>query len=266
LALGPILTAGASSAAVSLNLASGGATPLDWTSTLDLNHDGAFGDVLMVATGPATSVTINFTPATLTSVSGDLTSLTIADGLVTGSAHFEIGKRLAGVHLASGDLTDAILLTLGLSALDLHVGTGGISFEVAGGTVALASLQAPAPSGPATDTRQWVAFKGSLESVTFHGVTGLTLDVSALSVSINTSSGSVDDQAGHSGDASALDWTTSLNLNGDVTFGDPVVSDSDHGDQLDVGGTLIDFTGALVAVSGTARVSIADLVTGETTF
>src|SRR6185437_15248223 len=118
-------------------------------------------------------------------------------------------------------------------------------------------------TSPATDSRSWLAVNADLSSITFNGIPGLTLDVSALHVALNTADGTFNDGTAH--DAEALDWTQSLNLNGNTTFGEPVASDSDRGDQLDVGGTLINFTGALVEVSGTARINVFDLVTGEIT-
>ena len=197
-------------------------------------------------------------------VEGDLTSLSLAGGFVTGSAHFKLTRSLVGVHLASGDLTDAVLLTLELSSLNLNFGAGAVSFEIHGGSLALASLSAPAVTSPASDNRVWLAIKGGVSSITFHGIPGLSLDLTALTVSVNTASGSFDDHAGHSGDASALDWTHALNLNGNATFGDPGTPPS--GDELEVGGSPIDFTGAFIQVSGTAQVNIFGFVSGTVGF
>ena len=197
-------------------------------------------------------------------VEGDLTSLSLAGGFVTGSAHFKLTRSLVGVQLASGDLTDAVLLTLELSSLNLNFGAGAVSFEIHGGSLALASLSAPAVTSPASDNRVWLAIKGSVSSITFHGIPGLSLDLTALTVSVNTASGSFDDNAGHSGDASALDWTQALDLNGDATFGDPGTPPT--GDQLEVGGSPIDFTGAFIQVSGTAQVNIFGFVSGTVSF
>src|SRR6185312_15983673 len=259
--LAPVVSATVSSADISINQASG-ASALNWTTAFDFNGDGTFNDAVLIDTGPTTSLTLGFTTQ-LTDVSGDLTSLNFASGLVTGSAHFAIRKTLVGVHVGPADLTNAVLLTLGLSNLDLHVGTGAVNFEIHGGSLAIASLTAPPATSPATDSRSWLAVNADLSSITFNGIPGLTLDVSALHVALNTADGTFNDGTAH--DAEALDWTQSLNLNGNTTFGEPVASDSDRGDQLDVGGTLINFTGALVEVSGTARINVFDLVTGEIT-
>src|SRR6185295_10370980 len=166
----------------------------------------------------------------------------------------------------TADLVGAVLLTLGLSDVDLHVGTGVVNFELHDGSLAIASLTAPAATTPGTDSRSWLAANADLGSITFHGIPGLTLDVSALHIAINTANGTFDDGAGHTTSAAALDWTQALDLNGNATFGEPVASESDHGDQLDVGGMPIDFTGALVEASGTARVNVFDLVTGQISF
>ena len=258
LGLGSIVSATATGIDVSIN---------QGTNSSALNWATAFGAPLVVATGPTTSLTIDF-PAALTFVSGDLESLTVANGFVTGSAHFAIKKTLVGVHLTTGDLTNAVLLTLGLSNVDLHIGTGLVNFEVHDGSLAIASLTAPAATAPApaTESRSWLGVNADLGSITFHGIPGLTLDVSALHIAINTANGTFDDGAGHTTSADALDWTQALDLNGNATFGEPVASGSDPGDQLDVGGTAIDFTGALVEASGTARVNVFDLVTGQISF
>ncbi|MGZ4363246.1 MAG: hypothetical protein ACXVFF_13510, partial [Gaiellaceae bacterium] len=263
LALGSIVTASATGADISINQGSGTTAALNWTTAIDVDQNGTFNDPVVVDTGPSSSLTIGFTTQ-LTSVSGNLESLTVADGLVTGSAHFAITKTLVGVHLSTGDLTGAVLLTLGLSSLDLHIGTGAVNLEIHDGSLTIASLTAPAATSPATDTRTWLAVTSDLQSVTFHGIPGLSLDVSELHFALNTADGTFTSGTAH--DAEALDWTTSLDLNGNATFGEPVASDTDKGDQLDVGGTLIGFTGALVEVSAAARINIADLVTGQITF
>jgi hypothetical protein len=89
LSLGPLASATVTGADIAINLASGGATPLDWTAALDINQDGTFHDALVVDTSPTTSLTIDFTTE-LVDVSGNLDSISIADGFVTGTAHFSI--------------------------------------------------------------------------------------------------------------------------------------------------------------------------------
>ena len=241
-ALGSLATASVANGVVQINTATG-AAPLDWAAVS--------GSGLTLASG-------------LLSISGDLTNLTIG-GFVHGSAHFAVTRSLVGVHLTTEDLTDAVLVTLALSNVQVTVGDpAGVNFVSTGGSLALASLHAPAATLPATDNRVWLTATGSLSGVSFNGVTGLTLTLTDLGLALNTATGAHDDGAGHSTPASALDWTAALDLNGNGTFGEPGVAPV--GDQLAPGGTPLDLTIGMVQASGTGTVNVFDFVTGTVAF
>ena len=176
-----------------------------------------------------------------------------------GTADFDISKQLIGVHVGAGDdLLGAILLTLGLSNLDLTVGdTSGVYVEVKSGTLALASLTAPTPA-TGTDSRTWIAFEGSVGTITFHGIPGVGLTIADLALQLNTKSGT---SSAH-GDAAALDWGHALDLNDNQTYGETAADT----DQLVVGTTPINLSGDLLQASGSATVNLLDFVTGSVTF
>ena len=241
-ALGSLAIAAVANGVVQINTATG-AAPIDWATVT--------GSGLTLAGG-------------LLSISGDLTNLMIG-GFVHGSAHFAVTRSLVGVHLTSEDLTDAVLVTLALSNVQVTVGDpAGVDFVSTGGSLALASLHAPAATLPATDTRVWLTAKGTLSGVSFNGVTGLTLALTDLGLALNTATGAHDDGAGHSTPASALDWTSALDLNGNGTFGEPGVAPA--GDQLAPGGTPLDLAIGMVQASGTGTVNVFDFVAGTVAF
>ena len=55
-------------------------------------------------------------------------------------------------------LDDAVLLTVGLSNLDVRLGTATAGLHITGGTIGIAALRAPLPAD-GTDTRRWIALK-----------------------------------------------------------------------------------------------------------
>src|SRR5207302_1967302 len=93
----------------------------------------------------------------------------------------------------------------------------------------------------------------------------LTLDVTDLSVQINTENGALTVGAS-STPASALDWTTALDLNSDNGFGQAndqlVVHNNTTGTD-----TTIDLKAELIQASGTATVTVANrLASGSVPF
>ncbi|HEV7132735.1 MAG TPA: hypothetical protein VGN27_03260, partial [Gaiellaceae bacterium] len=242
--LGTLASGTLSALLVRLNRVTGSTYLLDWRNDVT-----------------STTVTLPSISGVLTQLSGHVDSLAIGS-FVRGSADFDLSKSLVNIQVGAENLAGAILLTFGLSNLDLTVGdTTGVYLDVKSGTLAVASLTAPAPS-TGTDTRSWLVVAGSVGTITFHGVTGVDLTVSSLNVKVNTASGTFDDGTNPTVDASALDWTHALDLNANGTYGDT----GTNGDQLVVGSTPIDLTSALVAASGSATVKILDFVTGAVTF
>src|SRR6185312_4328679 len=231
--LGGFVTATLQHVEVRVNRFSGGATALNWLTSLDLNNDGTFG------VDPADRLSVVLVPINLTTdevfVAGDLTGLDIA-GLVSGSAHFEVKKQTIQVN--QGGTTSATLLTFGLSNLNLTVDAGSI---------AIAALT---PTGT-TDTRRWLAVKGTELGASLNLGGFVTATLQHVTVSVNN----------FSGGATVLNWLTSLNLNGDTTFG------ADPADRLTVAGVLIDLTTDQTVVSGDlTSLNIAALVSGSAHF
>ena len=199
LSLGPVLTASLENVAFGFNRFSGQrgttlATALDWATALTAPPAGF------------DTLTDGF------SVSGDLTELSIADGFVTGAAHFEVERSTVPVTIAAdptGDLVGASLLSVSLSGLQLHVGTDTVGFAITSGDVTVALLTAASPTAPATDTRYWVGVRAS-------GLAGSLALGSLASASLANVAFSFNRAAGqyHSGTttvlATTLDWKTAL--------------------------------------------------------
>ena len=241
LQLGSLASATLSNVVIRVNRVTGATRALNWASDV---------------TGA--TVTLPSLTGTLTQVSGHLDSLVIG-GFVHGSADFDLSKSLVGVHLTTENLANALLLTLGLSNLNLTVGDpAGVHLTVQSGTLSIAVLEAPAPS-TGTDTRTWLALQGSVGTIGFFGVTGLDLTVSSLSLALNRASGARAD-GGSPVNAEALDWTTALDLNTNGQYGEAGT------DQLVVGGVPVNLDGALVQASGSANVNVFGLVSGAVTF
>ena len=106
--------------------------------------------------------------------------------------------------------------------------------RVTDASLAIASIEAPTPTASgATDSRSWTAIEGSIGSASFTGVPGLVADGEpACRSQLNLASGSYTNGSTTTA-ASALDWTTALDLNSDGKFGQAA-------DQLTVGNNPID--------------------------
>ncbi|MGZ6715887.1 MAG: hypothetical protein ACXVFG_14140, partial [Gaiellaceae bacterium] len=240
--LGGFVTATLQHVEVRVNRFSGGATALNWLTSLDLNNDGTFG------ADPADKLSVVLVPINLTTdevfVAGDLTGLDIA-GLVSGSAHFEVKKQTIQVN--QGSTTSATLLTFGLSNLNLTVGTSSFGLTINAGSIAIAAITPTI----GTDTRRWLAVKGTELGASLNLGGLVTATLQHVTVSVNN----------FSGGATVLNWLTSLNLNGNATFGE------NPADRLTVAGVLIDLTDDQTIVSGDlASLDIAGLVSGSAHF
>src|SRR5262249_53841143 len=149
-------------------------------------------------------------------VHGALDSIDVA-GLLHGHATFDFTKGTIAIDGANG--ANATLVTLALSGLHVRIGQDdGVRFVVDGGSLALAAITAGTPT-VGTDTRRWIALKGSLSNLSFEGVNGLTFSLADLRLEINRADGTYDDGSSAPTDPAALDWQHDLDLNGDTTFG-----------------------------------------------
>ena len=267
------------------------AAALDWTTALDLNTNGTFGE------SPADQLTvggipIDLTGATLT-VSG--TANVQLFGMITGEVAFAFQQQTVSVDVdrdgtlelpvtgtawARGppgpDLQNATLTTFGLSVPSgqtLTFGVGGVGFSVSAGSLALAIVTPSASAQAAGDGRSWLALDAQITSASFTGIPGLTLTVTGLTVEINRASGVYTDPTSTAAVATqALNWTKSLDLDGDGVFGENPTDNPGHNDQLSVpiggGGTVsIAFTGTTsLRVTGTATISLASIINGTVGF
>ena len=186
-------------------------------------------------------------------------------GFLDGEADFEFFKGDAALNLPDGqpDLSSAALFAMGLDELDLTLGDpDGPHFAITGGSLALATLKPKTPPTlPATDTRSWLAIKGSVEEATFEGLDVIDITVLDFSIEINRATGAYDEDGAltvHAAvNATPLDWATMLNLDRDALFGE------DPADRVIVLGNEIDLAGDKLRAAGVIRVNIFDLVVGK---
>src|SRR5205814_2111742 len=151
--VGTVLTAALSAVKIQVNRASG-AYDADGAGTASAPVNAT---ALDWSTVPGANLTLS---GSKLSVSGHVDSLDVA-GLVSGSAGFSVSKTLVDVMVDSTLLHDASLLTVTLDQLALKVGTDTVGVTLAGGSIAVAVLAAPAATAPATDTRSWLAIDAS---------------------------------------------------------------------------------------------------------
>ncbi len=168
----PGITATVSSVDVSFNNATGGATPINWTTAVGHYDSGTStftAAPVEVATGSNTTTPVTLTAAIL-SLSGHLT-LSVGSFLSL-EADFVLNRSGVALDLngdGTVDIATATLLTLGLTNVSGSLGAaGGPTITLNGGSFALASIT----TGSAT----WTAIEGSVTSASLVGVPGLTLD------------------------------------------------------------------------------------------
>ncbi|HKI92981.1 MAG TPA: hypothetical protein VJ986_11835, partial [Gaiellaceae bacterium] len=228
------LTVTVDSLAVRINKASGldaaGDTnrALDWTKAIA----GGVSVTTPTPTGPVTQ-TIDYT-SQLFGASGALEIDVF--GFLSGHVAFTFQTQTASLT-ASAPITSGTLTTMSLTLTNGFVGVpGGIGFSIGSGTLSLATLTPTAT----TDTRRWLAVTGTLQNASFEGVTGLTLTVNSLSVTINQGS----DSTGAT--VPALDWQTA--------FTSPIAGLPTAGGLTASGSATIDLFGL---VSGTISFTVA---------
>ena len=205
--------------------------PLDWTTALDLNGDGTFGDALVVTDANGGTHPIDFAASTPLQVSGNATINLF--GLVTGTVGFSLTKQdVSNVDVGGGTLSSGTLTTIGLTVSNVFLGVGGIGFTLTSGSVTVAILSPTA----ASDARRWTAVSAQLGGASLTGIPGISLAASELDINVNQASG-----AG----ATPLNWTTAFG--GSIT---PPVA----------------FTGSLLEIAATASLSIGSFVYASGSF
>ena len=254
---------------VELNMASVGATALDWTSSLDLDDDGTYGehtvnhtgnDDLSVEDANRVKHKIDFADEVL-SASGD------ADinlfGIVTGKVAFAFSRRNVDVNLLvdadpvdDPELDEAVLTTLHIEVEDVFIGFDGTGFSLSAGQLAIAMLKPRAPPAGQTptqpDPRSWTAVSAHFEDAEFVGIDGLTLRADLLDVDINQGAGGATPPA-------ALNWTTALRFGDTGAYGDTLVIEGTDPDS-DEEDVTIAHTGNLLQLAGTATIELEGFV------
>ena len=269
----------ASNIAVEINRASGTlnstpATPLNWKQTLDLNHDGTFGDTLTLFHGTANSKDVAFVSG-FTRVAGEL-NLT-AGNVLEANATFEMVSQTVDVkyNTTTGYLHNAQLLSLNMTLVDpdlvldnagntvsngpkrgLFVGVPGrLGFGVDSGQLTYAQIKAnqdPTMSSTGFD-RTYTALIADVQGATLDGLPdGVVIVGKRLDFARNSSTGT----DGNS--PAALDWTSMIDLQpGSGTFGaDPVV----------VGGNTIGLTAPGTSIGGSLTMDINGYALAAGTF
>jgi hypothetical protein len=190
-------------------------------------------------------------------VAGRLASLDIA-GLVSGSANFEVVKRLVDVNLDGGgfgaaDLQGATLLAIGLTNLQLTVGTNDFGVRITGGNIRLATISPTIAPGAPADARSWLALQADSLSATIALGSLVTATVQDVALEINQAKAAT---AG--GTPVYLDWTTQVGTAAGSAF---------TAEPVTVAGRAITLSGNRLAVSGELTgLSIADLLFGSAKF
>jgi hypothetical protein len=200
---GGLVTGAVSGLSVEVNNAKGAAgttqaTPLDWA--------------LVAASFPAGFELGQLDPSTGFGVAGQLDSLDIA-GIVSGSAAFAISRRTVAVNLdtdnATAELIGATLFTVGLSDLQLRIGTADAGFAITDGVVAIATLSVPRATAPTTDTRSWTTIQASRLAGTLNVADLVTATLTDVRLDINRFAGQR--VAGTTTTpATVLNWTTAF--------------------------------------------------------
>lgn len=252
----------ASDVLVEINRASGTsgnntlASPLDWSTALDLDNDGNYSDVLTLLDD---STEIAFETG-LTRIAGTL-NLKAAD-VLEANARFEMTQQSVDVDLDTDgtvDLNEAELVLLNLSLIDpdgengsrrgLFVGIpGSVGFGIDSGEMTYVTLQANADSTKNVSTFDGRSYSALIAEVNGAEIIGLpdniTIAAPSLNFQLNTSTGTDDTSP------LALDWTSMIDLNPNATEfeAEEIISLTTSG--FGIGGELnLDLNG-LVQVTG----------------
>ncbi|MDD2604023.1 MAG: hypothetical protein PHF66_04320, partial [Desulfobacteraceae bacterium] len=192
-------------------------------------------------------------------------------GFVLAQGSFEIVKRTVDVDVngdgfstaaGSPDLTDASMMLVSLTGVDLFVGVGGafsadkssietggaIGFSVGNANLVIGIITPARNVGASTgiDARKWFGLKSFIGSAALVGIDGLTIKATDLSIEVNRASGNVP--------VAALNWTTALDLDSDGIFGEPEdIYDvgPDLNPQMSAGELALDSTEELLKATGT---------------
>ncbi len=185
-------------------------------------------ETVSIVVNPAASMPIEYSGKML-ALSGTLTNLNIYN-LVQGTASFAISQSTVNATVPGGELTDASLLTVGLSNLQGSAGGGGYGLAVTSGNIGIAVLQPSDAQSPSSNRADWLAVDATNLAAMLNLGTNLSATVDSLTLEINQASGSYRVN-GITTAAAPLGWATSLDLNGDGTFGG-------YGDTVNPGANL----------------------------
>ena len=275
--LGGQVTATVAGLAVAINTTGGvgtnglGSSPLDWTKDISLDGGTTFGATVdpgaNLLSPPSPSIAIVATAGGF-SLSGSLTGLNVFN-ILTGSANFAVSESKVAVAVGTTKLAGATLLTVGLSNLSASASSGAFGLSVSGGDLGIALLERLPPLAAPRDNRYWIAVTATNLSASLNLGSNITATVSSITAQINQAGGRYA-SGSTSIPATPLNWTTSLDLNGDGAFGGA-------GDLVDPGVLLltptapvtmpIPFTAPLLALRRIADgLNIYNLITGSANF
>ncbi len=171
--------------------------------------------------GGVSALTITYATGQF-AVGGSLINLNVYN-VLSASASFSLTELTVGVSLDNGvTLSGASLLTIGLSGIQLAAGASGFGISLTSGDLAIALLEPPV-AATGTDSRYWLALAASNLAGTLSLGPDVSASVSGGTVTINQAGGADP----NSTRAAPIDWTSSLDLNGDGQYGTPA-------DQLNV--------------------------------
>jgi hypothetical protein len=257
----------------SLNKTSDGDNP---NRVLDFNSGGEVqGREITTTVGP--DFDFEGENGSLLNVSGDVAIQ--AFGYVTATASFAMSREIIDVDTNGNgeNLEDATLLMFELDDVNLFAGVGGAfttevtaldtsnatGFEATGGSLGVAIITADQKAGP--DNRSYLAITSELGSGVMLGLPdGVEISGSDIVVEINRAFGTIDGQP-LSASASALDWTSVLDLDSNSDFGE------EETDTLTFfagaeNATALTFSGELTHVAGKLNLKAYDVLEANATF
>ena len=170
-------------------------------------------DVANVTVTSNVDVPIQFTGPVL-ALTGSLTNLSIYK-VITGSANFAFSLSKVDVAFSGSgtpDLTDATLITVGLSNFQASAASGGFGVSITGGNFGIAVIIPP--STYSDPTQYWTAVDGADIGATVNLSTLVTATVSNITVQIDQ-----EGDTNSSNTAPPLDWAADISTDGGTTYG-----------------------------------------------
>src|SRR5918992_1137577 len=219
---------------------------LNWTTAVDVDRDGTFGDAVVITDASGGERGVEFTGDFLR-ITASNASLTI-DELIEVSGDLAFDRQTVDVSTtaaAGAELVGATLTRIAVTNVDVSLTLGPITVSATGGNLYLAQVT-PAGAAP---TLSYQALDASLADASITGIPGITLSVDAIGVRLNQASDTPTAPA-------ALNWTNSVDVDRNGSFGDAVVITDATGEER-----AVEFTGDFLRITASnASLVIADLI------